>query len=52
MFSLNKQRHQSIIANPATMPVCESKLAWLPESNENFGQRGYDTKGFLGDIGI
>jgi len=49
MFSqILKQRQHSILANPATMPVCEDNLvsfSWEPEFN--IGQRGYDTQGFL-----
>ena len=50
MFSqILKQRQHSILANPATMPVCEDNhvsFNWAPESNI-LGQRGYDTQGFL-----
>ena len=54
MFSqILKQRQHSILANPATMLVCEDNLvsnSWEPEFN--IGQRGYDTKRVLGDIDI
>ena len=50
MFSqILKQRQHSILANPATMPVCEDNLvsfSWAPEYS-NIGQRGYDTEGVL-----
>lgn len=48
MFSLKQTRQNSILANPATMLVCEDNLvsfSWTPE--HNIGQRGYDTQGFL-----
>ena len=54
MFSQLEQRQHSILANPATMQVCEDNLvsfSWAPEvisKPNNDGQRGYDTTGFLG----
>ena len=51
MFSqILKQRQHSILANPATMPVCEDNLvsfSWTPE--QNIGERGnYDMQRVLG----
>ncbi|RLC08336.1 MAG: hypothetical protein DRI24_23510 [Deltaproteobacteria bacterium] len=53
-----QQRQHSILANPATMPVCEDNLvsfSWEPElisKPNNDGNRGYDTNRVLGDIDV
>ena len=48
MFSLKQTRQHSILANPATMLVCEDNLVSFSWEPENIGQRGYDTQRVLG----